>query len=69
MFSSENPKVCRLCEYATAIEGNSLHLLCSKKGMVDGESGCRKFLYDPLKRVPHRVTLNTDFTAADFAID
>lgn len=69
MFSSENPKVCRLCEYAVAIEGDEIHMLCHKKGVVDKDGGCRKFLYDPLKRIPHRITLNTDFTAEDFSIE
>ena len=69
MFSDDNPKVCELCEYATAMAGDSVHMLCSKKGVTEKGSGCRKFLYDPLKRVPHRLTLNTDFSAADFSIE
>jgi hypothetical protein len=69
MFSEDNPKICALCEYAAVIAGDDMHVLCSKKGIMEKERGCRKFLYDPLKRIPHRVTLNTDFSAADFSIE
>jgi hypothetical protein len=69
MFSEENPRICELCEYASAIAGDGVHMLCSKKGVMEKEKGCRKFRYDPLKRVPHRTVLNTDFSAADFSIE
>ncbi len=69
MFSQENPRICELCEYASSVANNATHMLCSKKGIMEKGSGCKKFLYDPLKRVPHRITLNTDFTADDFAIE
>ena len=42
---------CALCDKATILEEHS-EVLCSKKGIVDENHICRKFLYDPLKRVP-----------------
>ena len=69
MFCEDNPKICGLCEYATPIAGDDANVLCAKKGVMAKAGGCRRFLYDPLKRVPHRISLNTDFSAEDFAIE
>ena len=50
----ETEKICRFCEKATALaDGDSM--LCRKKGIVPGDSACRAFRYDPLKRTPHRA--------------
>ena len=51
--SDDNVKLCEFCRYAApiAISGD---MLCEKRGVVGKEYSCRKFLYDPLKRVPRR---------------
>ena len=44
-------KACAFCEYAKCVY-DDYTMLCTKKGIVDSEYCCRKFIYDPLKRSP-----------------
>lgn len=44
---------CAYCEHA-AILHNEDHVLCEKHGVVRSAFVCRRFAYDPLKRVPGR---------------
>lgn len=52
--SEEISKLCEYCRYATPMTVGG-DMLCEKRGVVDKEFSCRKFLYDPLKRVPRRL--------------
>ena len=47
----EISKVCIYCENATVIADDE-NVLCSLRGIVNKEFCCKKFAYDPLKRVP-----------------
>ena len=47
----ECPRVCAYCEHATPLQTEG-QMLCPKKGVVEGGFVCRRFRYDPLKRVP-----------------
>jgi len=50
---------CAYCAHAGEADGETV--LCSKKGSVSKTSKCRRFRYDPLKRVPaRRAVLRTD---------
>lgn len=49
--NSDIPRVCEFCRYASEIKATG-DMLCSYRGAVDKEYVCRKFVYDPLKRVP-----------------
>lgn len=53
LFRKKIEKACGYCAYATQLEDGNV--LCSKKGVKDAESKCRKFRYDPLRRVPSRM--------------
>ncbi len=37
------------------ILSNGTECLCDKYGIITAVTGCKKFKYDPLKRVPHRT--------------
>ena len=50
---------CCYCQWATPLDGG--RLVCAKKGIVICTGSCRRFRYDPLKRVPPKPL------AADFA--
>lgn len=52
--NSDTPKICELCRFAEAISETE-DMLCRHKGTVDKEYSCRKFVYDPLKRVPRKL--------------
>lgn len=47
-------RVCEFCRFASEIAGTE-EMLCEKRGVVAKEYCCRKFVYDPLKRVPRRL--------------
>lgn len=50
----ELPKACLYCENATIITDDE-NVLCSRYGIVNKEFRCKKFAYDPLKRVPRPI--------------
>lgn len=53
---------CAYCTYAAPAEEGTV--ICRKKGIRMETDKCRKFKYDPLKRVPPRP-VNLDFTKYD----
>ena len=60
-------KVCLNCFFGRAPkDGESV--LCEKKGNVDPYGKCRHYRYDPLKRVPERISLQKDFSEDDFKL-
>ena len=61
-----SPK-CIYCENGQVTDNGTL-VLCPKKGVMQPDSACRKFRYDPLKRTPQTVKLQSGFTAEDFSL-
>lgn len=54
--------IARSCQYCThGVQLDEERILCSKKGLTSITSSCRRFRYDPLKRIPIRKK------AVDFA--
>jgi hypothetical protein len=49
LFKKKIERSCDYCLYGTKLEGQQI--LCAKKGVVTCAK-CRKFRYDPTKRVP-----------------
>ena len=48
-------KIERRCEYcAKGTQLDEENILCSKKGIRSADSKCRKFTYDPTKRIPSK---------------
>ncbi len=62
LFRKKIEKRCSYCARAGKIDDETY--LCPKKGVVAADGKCRKFQYDPLKRVPVRAK-PTDFTQYD----
>ena len=50
LFREEMPRSCSYCTFGTKLENGNV--LCIKKGIVRVEDSCRKFEYDPCKRLP-----------------
>ncbi len=50
----ELPKCCACCEHATALSGDRTKMVCDSFGVVLASHTCRRFLYDPLKRIAAR---------------
>ena len=53
LFRKKIPHSCAYCANSTAMDEDQF--LCIKKGVVVDTGKCRKFKYDPLKRVPVRM--------------
>ncbi|MBQ3076707.1 MAG: hypothetical protein IJC43_02510 [Clostridia bacterium] len=68
LFGSDVSPRCSLCEHGRVLEGNP-HISCRYRGMVTEGYHCRRFRYDPLKRVPPKAAVLPKFEAEDFSID
>lgn len=52
LFRKNLPSSCLYCVHGAAVSQD--RVVCAKKGLVDAGNPCRRFQYDPLKRVPPR---------------
>lgn len=52
LFRKRIPKSCQYCVFSTKLTEDQM--LCTKQGVVSIYYECRKFRYDPLKRIPVR---------------
>lgn len=52
LFRKRIPKSCSYCIHSTKLDEESA--LCIKRGVVDLSGKCRKFSYDPCKRIPSK---------------
>ena len=68
LFRKEIEPRCAYCKRGEQI--NDREVACVKRGIVPVEDSCRRFRYDPLKRVPPRpVALSTErLQQTDFSI-
>ena len=66
-----NAKIRPACVYCAvgrlSCDGKSV--LCVKKGVMQPDSRCRAFRYDPLKRVPQVKPQLPDFSAEEFSLE
>ena len=69
LFKSKIEPRCAYCTHGRALGGGQV--VCPKKGVMSQGSSCRRFTYDPMKRVPPRP-VKADFsglTDDDFSLD
>lgn len=59
LFRKKMPRSCSYCMNATQL--NDDEVLCIKRGIVAIDKSCKKFIYDPCKRIPPKPK------AADFS--
>lgn len=52
LFRKKIPRSCLYCEHSTKLDDS--HMLCTKHGVVSVFYQCRKFIYNPFKRLPLR---------------
>ena len=52
LFRKRIARSCSYCMYATKVGDEQM--LCMKRGIVSKYSACRKFSYDPCKRIPSK---------------
>ena len=53
LFRSNIPKSCTYCTHGTKLSEGQI--LCVKKGVVAEDGKCRRFSYDPCKRIPPKA--------------
>ena len=53
LFRKKIERSCCYCIHGTQMDGEQI--LCVKKGVVSTDEQCRKFEYDPCKRVPPKI--------------
>ena len=49
LFRKKIPGSCQYCAHGVRLEGGQI--VCVKKGLLEGDCACRRFHYDPLKRI------------------
>lgn len=63
-------KIQPACKYCAA--GKELYaageILCRKNGIMAPQDFCRRFRYDPLKRIPNRIPKLPAYTEKDFEL-
>ena len=62
LFRKKLPKSCTYCIHGTRL--NEDEVLCIRKGVVRVDRNCRKFKYDPCKRIPVKARA-LDFSKYD----
>lgn len=68
LFRKKIERSCSYCQHGTAM--NDGQILCAKKGIVVPEFSCRKFVYNPCKRIPPKMkALDVDkYDEIDFSL-
>ena len=59
---------CGICAHGRRSSDGKV-ILCLQRGVVDPSARCRKFAYDPLRRVPYAQPSLGQFTEEDFKLD
>ena len=50
LFRKKIEHACMYCSHCTVLDDQQV--LCTKRGLMPITGKCRKFIYDPVKRVP-----------------
>ncbi len=68
LFRKKIQRSCLYCAHGARISQDQV--VCAKQGVVSADGACRKFRYDPLKRVPpRRKALNfKQYDEEDFSL-
>lgn len=53
LFRKKIERSCAYCTYGAKLEDGQI--LCAKKGLRSIDHSCRKFRYDPCKRIPAKA--------------
>ncbi|MBQ4641371.1 MAG: hypothetical protein IJB47_02015 [Oscillospiraceae bacterium] len=68
LFRKRIPRSCAYCTRAAAMDADNV--LCAKRGVVSALSSCKKFRYDPYKRIPPKMKVLdlNQYEEADFTL-
>ena len=68
LYGNTVTAACRLCAHGRMSADGEV-VLCLLKGVTDPGDRCRKFDYDPLRRVPFRQPSLPTYSSADFSLE
>ena len=66
-LGTDVPPKCAYCLHCIRTKDEET-LLCKYRGIASPEGSCKKFIYDPLKRVPQRPATLPEFSADEFKL-
>lgn len=67
LFGNRISPACKYCSEAMQ-QINEKQVLCLRHGVVPPDYSCRKFVYDPTKRVPPRPMPLLQYTEEEFQL-
>ena len=69
LFRKKIERACSYCVYSAKLDDGAC--LCSKRGLKSELDSCRKFRYDPCKRVSFKAKAMdfSQFKDSDFSLD
>lgn len=68
LLGKKQKPACEYCQHGR-LSPEKDSILCIKKGIMQLNSSCSSFKYDPLKRKPRRKpVINSDFSPEDFKL-
>ena len=67
LFNNDSKPACAYCKIGKLSPDES-EVICPKNGIMPANGGCKKFVYDPLKRKP-KVIRPQSYTKDEFSID
>ncbi|MBP0981455.1 MAG: hypothetical protein J5968_04550 [Oscillospiraceae bacterium] len=67
LFKTDIEPSCAYCEFGSLSQDKSA-ILCPKKGIVSADFSCKKFVYDPISRVPKMMPPLMQFDKSDFEL-
>ena len=68
LYGNAITPVCEICANGRRSSDGRV-ILCLRKGIMQPSARCRKFRYDPLRRIPYIQPELQSYTEADFRID
>ncbi len=67
IFNKKLSPACKYCEYAK-ISTFDDEIICKHKGITRLDDRCRKYRYDPFKRVPKKIIIEKNYSDKDFKL-
>ncbi len=68
LYGNHIEPTCEVCQFGR-LSSDKRAVLCPYKGVMPLYHHCRRFGYDPLRRVPRRRPKRAAYSAEDFSID
>ena len=68
LFGNSVPPCCSYCQFGKLASDQKM-ILCPRIGVVSPYYHCKKYRYNPLKRIPRRPPVLPHFSPEDFILE